>query len=381
MDRPEQDIYMNNAATAWPRAPGVAQAVQDAMSDLPEHPGRAATGFEDALTACRSRLAKLFKVSDPNQIILTTCATMSLNVAIGGLQLKSGDLAVTTVTEHNSMLRPLAHAQDRGVAVDIVGMDETGAIDRAALEQKLEQGPRLVALNHVSNVTGRIQDVGPLFALAKSAGAVTLLDVSQSLGHAPVHPQDLNVDLVAFTGHKGLRGPTGTGGLYVSPELELEPIIVGGTGVRSDLSHQPRDMPTRLEAGTPNLPAFAGLATALDWCMEHGRDCADRELELHQRLRAGLEAIDDVTVFGHGPWGSGIVSFHIRGWSVEEAGFILHESFGIHCRTGLHCAPLIHEAIGAGPEGTIRFSLSGFSEEAHVDAAVAAVENLTVCAS
>jgi cysteine desulfurase family protein len=378
-------IYMNNAATAWPRAPGVADAVCAALNAPPASAGRATGGDTAVLGECRSRIASLLGVSTPERIILTSGATLSLNIAIHGLALNPGDRAVTSVFEHNSMLRPLAHIQDRaGIAVDIVGLDSSGFIDSQDYETALSRAPRLVALNHVSNVTGAVQNVKPLFAQARAAGAVTLLDASQSLGHMPVNAEELNADIVAFTGHKGLRGPAGTGGLYVAPSVDLEPVIVGGTGVRSDLRRQPEDMPLRLEAGTPNMPAFAGLAAALHWLEQYGADFMSREHALGQRLNQGLSHIPGVRIFSAPDQTSqfpGIVSFSIQGWSVEEAGFVLSESHGIACRTGLHCAPLIHGAVGSAPRGTVRLSVSGFNTMEHVDAAIAAVEQLASCAS
>ena len=370
-------IYLNNAATAWPRAPGVSEAVCQTLDSTPQHPGRSVSRASNVVTECRSRLAKLLAVDDETRVVLTSHATHALNLAILGLGRVSQML--TTVTEHNSVLRPLRHVADKyDAAIDIVGLDGTGRIDAEAFRLALERGPGLVAINHVSNVTGRVNDVTTLFKEAKQVGAVTLLDASQSLGHIPVHPQDLSADLVAFTGHKGLRGPAGTGGLYVTPALELEQVFVGGTGVRSDLPLHPSDMPMRLEAGTPNVPALAGLAAALRWLDEDGGSCQKKEASLAGRLRAGLSALSGITVLGFhdGAERLGIVSFTIDGWDVDEAGYVLHESFGIVCRTGLHCAPLIHAAIGSAPRGTIRFSVSGFNSDADVDSALEAVSQL-----
>ena len=227
-------------------------------------------------------------------------------------------------------------------------------------------------------MTGKANPVEPLFRLAKAAGALTLLDASQSLGWIPVHPCQLHADLVAFTGHKGLRGSPGTGGLWVAPEIELEQIIVGGTGTRSDLEGHPAEMPARLEAGTPNLPALAGLAAALRWREQDGGASTANQQRLTARLHGGLAEIPRVRLCGGAcpAASSGILSFQIRDWDVEEAGYVLRESFGIICRTGLHCAPLIHAALGTAPQGTIRFSLSGCNSEEDVARALGAVREL-----
>ncbi len=260
----------------------------------------------------------------------------------------------------------------------LIGLDAEGTLDRDAFARALQQKPRLVVLNHASNVTGRIQAVAPLFQQAREAGAYTLLDASQTLGHVPVHPEVMAADLVAFTGHKGLHGPPGTGGLYVSPRLELEPTIVGGTGIRSDLELHPPEMPIRLEAGTPNAPALRGLAAALRWVEERPAEHRVQASSMERRLREGLRDSPGVHIFedADGAERVGVISFRVEHWDVADVGFILEESFGITCRTGLHCAPLIHETLGSLPEGTIRFSVSGFTRAEEIDAAVAAIRQL-----
>jgi len=372
-------VYLNNAATAWPRAPGVVEAVADALRTPPAHPGRSGGRTPDVAAECRRLLAGLLGVSTPERLVLTVHATSALNLAIGGLDLRPGELVVTTVTEHNSVLRPLNHLQrDRGIRVTTVGLGEDGGLDVRAFEQALAEQPALVVVNHASNVTGRVTEVGPLFARARAAGAVTLLDASQSLGYIPVHAPALHADLVAFTGHKGLHGPPGTGGLYVTPGLELGQTFVGGTGVRSDLRLHPAEMPVRLEAGTPNLPALAGLAVALRWGTTDGRRLNANLQRVASRLRNGLRSLTGVTLFDDVPEAprTGVVSFAVEGWRVDDVGCALEESFGIACRTGLHCAPLIHRAIGSAPHGTVRLSVSGFNSDQDVDAALEAVERI-----
>ncbi|HGE70809.1 TPA: aminotransferase class V-fold PLP-dependent enzyme, partial [Candidatus Poribacteria bacterium] len=206
----------------------------------------------------------------------------------------------------------------------------------------------------------------------------TLLDASQSLGHIQFKVDEIQADIIAFTGHKALHGPPGTGGLYVSPEIELDQIFVGGTGVRSDLMLHPQEMPTRHEAGTPNLPAFYGLSTALEWHNQNHKEFCKKADDLTNKLIKGLKDIPNVEVFDNfdNSMRVPIVSFRIKGWEIEEVGYILNQSFGIICRTGLHCAPLIHKAIGSFPDGTIRFSLSGFNTYSEVETAVDAVRKI-----
>jgi len=328
---------------------------------------------------CRQGIASLLSTRDPRQVVLCSNATCALNLALLGQDWESSSRVITSVNEHNSVLRPLAHIRKKHpFDLSVIGLDGNGALDTTAFNASLEQGADLVVLNHASNVTGRIQDIRPLFERAKKEGAVTILDASQTLGHLPVHPESLCADLVAFTGHKALRGPPGTGGLYVSPALELQQVFCGGTGTRSDLEFHPPEMPTRLEAGTPNIPAFAGLAAALRWHGQEGEGARQSEQARARQLRSGLEDIAGVQIMdpgrdtGYVP----IVSFRIKGWTVGDSGYALMNSFAIICRTGLHCAPLIHAAIGSAPEGTVRFSPSGFTTEDEIGYALNAVRTL-----
>jgi cysteine desulfurase / selenocysteine lyase len=326
---------------------------------------------------CRRALAGLLGGVPEQQVVFTLNATMALNIAIGGMGLKVGDGVVTSAAEHNSVLRPLEKLRrEDGVRVDIVPVDKTGTPDEARFSEALAREPKLVVLSHASNVTGRVMPVGRLLGMARAAGAVTLLDASQSLGHVDVRPEEISAAMVAFAGHKGLLGPSGTGGLYVSPALELKQILAGGTGVRSDLAHHPLEMPVRLEAGTPNTAGLAGLASAVEYLLESPPDAASTAA-LTAHLRRQLASIAGVRLYPSSSADqTGVVSFSIDGWDPGAAGDALRGSFDIECRTGLHCAPLIHRFIGSDPAGTIRFSLSRFTTEAEVDSAARAVRSL-----
>lgn len=377
-------IYLNNAATSWPKAPGVAEAVLRALREPVVEAGRASGAGEDPLAECRGRVARLLGVEDGGSIVFTQNATAALNLALSGLPMPEGALVVTSVTEHNSLLRPLERLSRQGkLRYEAVGIEPGGTLQEEAYERALAQRPALVALNHASNVTGRILPVGDYFARAKACGALTLLDASQSLGWTPVRARDLRADLVAFTGHKALHGPAGTGGLYVSPEVRLEPLWVGGTGTQSQSLEQPEAMPARLEAGTPNLAGLAGLSAALDWHRRGGAEAARKGLAAAAQLRRELGRIAGVRLFpaeADGP-ATGVVSFRLKGWAVEELGFALARSFGVACRAGLHCAPLMHAAMGSAPDGTIRFSTSGFTSDKEVEEAIQAVGRLARCGS
>lgn len=374
---PGKIVFLNNAAGSWPKAPGVADAVKEALLLPPFHPGRS-TRAVDSLHECRERLAALLGVDDCNTITLTCGGTYSLNLAILGLGFLKRNRVITTVMEHNSVLRPLHRLREKSsIRLTTIGLDESGSPSIEEFDKALDSDVSLVAMSHVSNVTGKVVDVSPYFKKAREAGAVTLLDASQSMGHLTVRPKDLYADLVAFTGHKGLLAPPGTGGLYVSPNLELEQVIVGGTGVRSDRVLHPSEMPMRLEAGTPNMPAFFGLAAALRWLQENNGEFHRREHSVYQSFRRELETIDGIRLFTH-PHGDycSIVSLVIKGWDVEELGHVLEDSFGIVCRTGLHCAPLIHEAIGSAPLGTLRLSVSGFTSDEDLEITISALRRL-----
>jgi cysteine desulfurase / selenocysteine lyase len=379
-----QTIYLNNAAAGWPKAPGVAQAVQAALETPPSEQGRGNAASLDCIDEARRGVARLLSVGDPHRIVFTLNATHALNIALRGLDLKRGALVVTSAAEHNSVLRPLAHLRaERGIRVEIVPVGPDGTVNVPAYEAALGLRPALVALTHASNVTGGVNDAAVLLGMAKAAGAVTLLDASQSVGYLSVAPAVLAADLVAFPAHKGLHGPEGVGVLYTCESVELKPLITGGTGVRSDLELQPSELPTRLEAGTSNVPGLAGLVAALDWYVNKGLAAIQRAMTHAAMLREALAGTARVQLFG----GTGdsittpIVSFRIEGLPVEECGFILRESFGIVARTGLHCAPLVHAGIGSAPEGTVRFSPSGFNTDEEVEAAARAVAEVARCAS
>ncbi len=386
MTRPPE-IYLNDAATSWPKAPGVVEAVCEAIEMLPGHsersigehahfPGRLPAG--QVVRECRTRLALRLGVANPERVIFPTSVTHALNLALWGmaLTLSPSDRVITSVAEHNSVLRPLRHAARlRGFDIRTVGLDGDLSLSFAQFADELAGGAALVVLTHASNVTGRIYPVERFFRLAKEAGAVTLLDASQSMGHVPISPADLFADMVAFPGHKGLRGPVGVGVLYVSPGIDLAQVFVGGTGGWSDVFFQPEEMPVRLEAGTPNLPVIAGLNQALCWHEKEGEEAIRREEGLAAMLRQGLRAVPGLRIFDDVPGArySPVVSFKVEGKGVEETGRALVQEHGIVCRAGLHCAPLIHAYLGTPGEGTVRFSVSGFNTGEEIDRTLQAV--------
>lgn len=371
-------VYLNNAATHYPIPTAVADAVRRSLLEPPVNTQRETGAGEDHLLDCRTRLAQLFGAPDPARVILAANATEALNLAIHGLAPGSGVHVVTTQTEHNAVLRPLYGRRAAGqVDLTIVPADGAGIMHPDDIAAALRPNTRLVVANHVSNVTGRVLDVRALYGLCyKRHGVPLLIDASQSAGAVAIDLGDMPGAALAFTGHKGLMGPPGTGGLLVGRELELAPWKLGGIGIHSVDEGMPDIWPLRFEPGTPNVPAFHGLTVALRCLSEEGLALrAERRRSLTDQLLSFLRSQRGYTVYSpaaaHNPCGT--VSFRLEGWTCADLGYVLKESFGIHVRTGLHCAPLIHQAIGTFPDGTVRVSLSSCTSPADIEALVAAL--------
>ncbi|MEG1789762.1 MAG: aminotransferase class V-fold PLP-dependent enzyme [Oscillospiraceae bacterium] len=367
-------IYLNNAATSFPKPACVAEAMAAAVTAPPGAMHRGGIEDFDVFDAVRLALCPLLGVSDRSRIALGANATWGLNLAIFGFPFERGDTVVTTRAEHNSVLRPLFELQRRGlIRVIYLDTDATGRMPTEVWREAMQAyRPRLAVFTHASNVTGAVNDAEALTAAAKSAGAAVLLDASQTLGWKKLAAEDWGVDMLCFTGHKYLLGPQGTGGLWLREGLSLAPHLVGGTGIKSDMDSMPDELPLHLEAGTGNEPSFCGLLAALRWAGEHPRDLSLCEAGL-ERLREGLSRAGARVIVPQGDC-TPVVSFTLPGISAAEAGFILTESCGITCRTGLHCAPKIFPCLGE--RETVRFSLSRFTENDELDAAVRAVEDI-----
>ena len=367
----EPKIYLNNAATSWPKPDCVAGAMAEALENLPGDAGRGGIRDFHIFDQVRKELADLMGIGCPERIALGSNSTWGLNQAVFGFSLEPGDKVLTTKAEHNAVLRPLYRLEKQGIQVIYLDVDETGRMEPEMWKKALEKyRPRLCALIHASNVTGAVNDAETLTAMAKAAGAAMLLDISQSLGWIPVKLEKWGVDMAAFTGHKYLLGPQGTGGLYVRQGLTLRPYVLGGTGVKSDLREMPEEMPLHLEAGTGNEPSYHGLLAALQWAAENPLKKEKTE-EILEYLKEGLEKLG-CRVIRPTPPVTPVVSFTVPGWHPGEAGDILSGSYDIICRTGLHCSPRIMENLET-PEGTIRLSLSRFTEKADADRVLEAV--------
>ncbi len=378
-------IYLDNAATSWPKAPGVAEAMTRFLSDVGASAGRSGHRLSveagRAVYGAREAVAELVHASDSLRIVFGHNVTEALNLALRGL-LRPGDHVVTSSMEHNSVMRPLRALERQGVEVTVVPCSRQGELDPGSVERALRPNTTLVVLNHASNVVGTLLPVAEVGQIARAHGLLLLVDAAQTAGAYPIDVERDAIDLLAFTGHKGLLGPTGTGGLVIGPRVDVErmaPLLAGGTGSNSESEEQPGFLPDKFECGTPNTVGLAGLTAGVRYLLDRGVDCVRaHEVELLQRLLAGLAEAEGVTVYGTGDAQRqvGAVSFNIAGIAPSQAALALDEDYAIMCRVGLHCSPAAHKTIGTFPAGTIRFGLGPFNTPAEIDAAVQAVRAL-----
>ena len=379
-------IYLDNAATSWPKPPQVLAAMARFLTEVGANPGRSGHRLSveagRIVYAAREAVAELFHAPDPLRVVFGMNATEGLNLALRGL-LRPGDHVITSSMEHNSVMRPLRALEREGVSVTVVPCSPEGFLDPQAVLSVLRPETRLVVLNHASNVTGTLLPVAEVGrALQRMGGPLLVVDAAQSGGAVPIDMQADGIDLLAFTGHKSLYGPTGTGGLIIGDRVPLEefrPLIRGGTGSRSEWEEQPDFLPDMCESGTPNAVGLAGLEAGVRWVLERGVEALRaHEVELTRRLLDGLQEIPGVTVYGpqDARLQTAVVSFNIVGMEPSEVGMRLDEEYGIMCRVGLHCAPAAHRTIGTFPAGTVRFALGAFTTREEVDAALRAVARL-----
>ncbi len=380
-------IYLDNAATSWPKPPEVAEAMVRFLNEVGANPGR--SGHRLSVEAgrivyqAREALAELFGVADPLRVVFGLNATDGLNLALRGL-LRPGDHVVTSSMEHNSVMRPLRALEREGVEVTVVHCSPEGVLDPAAVEAAIRPNTALVVLNHASNVVGTLLPVAEVGRMLRALGngPLLLVDAAQTGGTVPIDMEGDGIDLLAFTGHKSLYGPMGTGGLIIGPRVDIErlqPIRRGGTGSRSEYEEQPDFLPDCYESGTPNTVGLAGLLAGVRWVLERGVEAIRaHEQALTRRLIEGLSAIPGVTVYGTRDPArqTAVVSFNIAGMEPSEVGLRLDEEFGIMCRVGLHCAPAAHRTIGTFPTGTVRFAPGAFTTTEEIDRAVEAVARL-----
>lgn len=376
-------IYLDNAATTFPKSKRVIDAVTDAML----HMGNAGRGAHEAsldasriIYDTRVRLAGFLGADSPEQVVFTANATESLNIAIQGL-FSPGDHVITTEMEHNSVLRPLYHMEEKGVRLTILPADCLGNISLRNLEQAICRETKAVVCTHASNLTGNCNDLEAIGAICRKYHILLVVDASQTAGILPIHMGNMHIDVLCFTGHKGLGGPQGTGGLCVRKGVAIRPLLMGGSGVQSYLKTHPTQMPTALEAGTMNGPGIAGLRAALMELEEEGPEirCC-REQALMRSFYEGVSGIEGVTVYGDFSSGerlrAPIVALNVRDWDSGEIADELCTRYDIMTRAGAHCAPLMHQALGTAEQGAVRFSFSYRNTEEDAEAAVRAVREL-----
>lgn len=375
-------IYLDNAATSFPKPERVYVEMDKCMRQYCANPGR--SGHRLALEAgraiyrTRERLCRLFNIESPMQVVFTSNATEALNLGIKGL-LKEGDHVVTTSMEHNSVARPLTALKAKGVSTTYVGCDSKGYLNPRDIERAIKKNTALIVITHASNVTGTLMPVKEVGCIAKERGIPFMLDAAQTAGIYDIDVRDMNIDILAFPGHKGLMGPQGTGGLYISENLDVLQMKEGGTGSRSEELAQPVVVPDRYESGTPNTAGIVGLGEGVGFVLEKGTAAIRRhEEELSGMLLQGLEQIKGVKIYGpaNPRFQAGVVSINIGDGDSGEISYILDRSYDIATRSGLHCSPLAHRTIGTFDQGTVRFSIGYFNTREDIEAALRAVEEI-----
>jgi cysteine desulfurase family protein len=377
-------IYLDNGATSFPKPEVVYSYMDHYYRHYGVNPGR--SGYDlciesgRVLEDTRKLLTDFFNGTDPNRLCFSYNSTDALNLIINGL-LKEGDHAITTNLEHNSVLRPLYHLNAfNGVELDYVMADSNGFVDPNDFRKLFKKNTKLVIVNHASNVIGTVQPIAEIGRLCREQGIIFAIDASQSAGKIPIDIEAMNIDVVAFTGHKSLLGPTGIGGLYVRDGVEIALTRAGGTGVRSAVKTHLYEYPYRLEYGTHNSVGIAGLNAGIKWLLERGvNEVHEHEMKLTKKLQQGLKGIPGITLYCQDDLTNhiGVFLFNVDKLEALNTGTMLDVDYNIACRTGLHCAPLIHDAIGtAAIHGAVRFGIGPFNTEEHIDIAIQAVKEI-----
>jgi cysteine desulfurase/selenocysteine lyase len=381
----EKSIYFDNAATSWPKPEGVAASMTAFLNDIGANPGR--SGHRLSVKASRvvyetrELIARMFGVRDPLRITFAHNITGALNRALHGI-LRPGDHIITSSMEHNSMMRPLRALEKMGVELTILPCTGQGELDPEEARKAIKGNTKLIALLHASNVTGTLLPIKEIGSLTRSHNLLFLVDTAQTAGAVPVNMEADDIDLLAFTGHKSLYGPTGTGGLIIGERVDLSqfhPEIMGGTGSWSEKEEQPTFLPDKFESGTLNAVGLAGLLTSVHWLLEKGVKKIQKEKEqLSKYVINNLMSLSGVTVYGtlNERTMTSVVSFTVKDISPSEIGRRLDEEYNIFCRVGLHCAPSAHKTIGTFPAGTVRFGLGVFNTKDEIDYSLQAIHTI-----
>lgn len=376
-------VYLDNAASSWPKPPEVAEAMKECIELYAANPGRGghrmAMEASRYLLTARKRIARLFHIPNANDVLFYMNTTMALNQAIKGF-LKTGDHVICTSIEHNSVRRPLEYLKREGlIDVSYAHNEPDGSLNPVEIEQLIQPNTRLIVAAHASNLLGTILPVEEIGVIAKDRGIVFLVDAAQTAGVYPIDVTQMNIDMMAFPGHKGLLGPQGTGGLYVRSDLDLVPFIHGGTGSQSEAKDQPSTRPDRYESGTPNTVGIAGLSAAIEYILQVGVDrIREKEIILTGRMVDGLSSIPAVAIYGpiERERRVGVVAFNIKGLDPNETASILDQHYGIAVRAGFHCTPLGHLTAGTDQYGAVRASISYHSSEKDIDIFLEAIKEI-----
>lgn len=374
-------IYLDNAATTWPKPPSVLQALGECLEQYGANPGRGGHSFSlkagRMVLVARQAVASFFGSSRPERWVFTGGATDSVNMALFGL-LNPGDHVIASSLEHNAVSRPLHNLEQKGIEVSWLGISPgSGATDPLEVQRAMRPNTRLVAISHASNVTGVVQPIAEISAICRQAGSYLLLDAAQTAGLLPIDVET-GIDLLAIPGHKSLYGPPGIGVLYVSPKIDLRPYRFGGTGSYSESLEQPAIFPDRLESGTLNTPGIYALQAGLRFVQEEGLDqIYQKEMAIARKLVQGLRSIPGITVYG---WSDApqvpVIAWNLSGVDSTEVSLILDQSYQICSRAGLHCSPLVHKALGTLEQGVIRFSLGYYNTEEETAQTLCAVQEI-----
>lgn len=374
-------IYLDSSATSFLKPPQVAEAVFRSFNTI-GNAGRGAhaptLNASRLIYDTREKLAALFGTPDPSRIAFTCNATEALNIAIHGA-IHPGEHVITTACEHNSVLRPLYLKEKEGTELTIIPADKKGRIRYDLLESSVKSNTSAIVLTHASNLSGNVTDLAFVSNFAKKHGLLLIVDASQTAGSLPINVVKMGIDILCFTGHKGLFGPQGTGGLYVRESLTLSPLKSGGSGIHSFDRQHPTDMPTALEAGTLNGHGIAGLNAGLDYILSTGvKNIHAKEISLARRFVNGISDISDLKLYGDidAPLRTPIISLNIGNMSSASVSDILWEDYEICVRAGAHCAPLMHKTFGTEKQGAVRFSFSCFNTEAEIDTAIQAMHEI-----
>jgi cysteine desulfurase family protein len=378
-------IYFDNSATSWPKPKTVALAMMEFLNEVGANPGRSAHRLSveagRIVNNARENLARLFNLKDPMRVVFGLNATDALNLGIRGI-LEKGDHVITGSMEHNSVMRPLRDLEQKGVELTVAQCSKEGFLEPQDVNGAIKKNTKLIVLNQASNVVGSLLPISEVGMIARENEILFMVDAAQTAGCVPIDIEADCIDLLAFTGHKSLLGPQGTGGLTIGEKVnlnELTPIKSGGTGSRSEYEYQPDFLPDKYESGTMNTVGLAGLAAGVRFVLDESVEkIRNKEIELTRRFLSGASEISNLKLFGgcDEKKQTSTISFTLNNISQSEAGLILDEEYGILCRVGLHCAPSAHKTIGTFPNGTIRFGLGYFNTQEEVDFALEALRKM-----